>query len=257
MNRGESGRGDYRTILGINFFSGSAKAAVDRMEHGGLLVVPAAPALKDLACNPAYREALEQADLCIADSSFMVLLWNLLERDSIHKLSGLAYLRELLSRPGLREHPEQVLWVMANPRSAQRNLKWLRRQGIFVPEENVCIAPVYGKVIEDSALLKKIGRLQPRHIFLTIGGGTQERVGLYIKKNLNYAPSIHCIGAAIAFLSGDQVQIPVWADHAGLGWLYRCVSAPQRYVPRYWEARKLIPLMLRYRSRMPLLEARG
>jgi len=241
---------DFRRILGINFFAGSAKSAVDRMEQGGLLVVPAAPALKDLACNPGYREALEQADLCIADSSLMVLLWNLLERDHIRKLSGLAYLRELLARPGFRDHAEQSLWVMANPVSTQRNLRWLREQGIFLNNENIYVAPVFdkNKPIEDAALLAKASELRPRDIVLTVGGGTQERVGLYLKQNLNFNPAIHCIGAAIAFLSGDQVQIPVWADHAGLGWLYRCVSAPQRYVPRYWEARKLIPLMLRSRK---------
>jgi UDP-N-acetyl-D-mannosaminuronic acid transferase (WecB/TagA/CpsF family) len=253
-------RGDeFRRILGINFFAGSAKSAVDRMEHGGLLVVPAAPALKDLACNPSYREALEQADLCIADSSLMVLLWNLLERDHIHKLSGLAYLRELLARPEFRDHAQQSLWVMANSASAKRNLLWLREQGIILSHENVYIAPVYSKSqpIQDDALLAKANQLRARDIVLTVGGGTQERVGLYLKQNLKFKPAIHCIGAAIAFLSGDQVEIPEWADHAGLGWLLRCLSAPRRYVPRYWQARKLVPLMLRYRSRMPLLEARG
>jgi len=252
-------RDDFRQILGINFFAGSAKFAVDRMEHGGLLVVPAAPALTDLTSNSSYREALVQADLCIADSSLMVLLWNLIERDHIHKLSGLAYLRELLARPGFRDHAQQSLWVMANPASAKRNLLWLREQGIFLSHENVYVAPVYPKShpIDDAALLAKAIQLQARDIVLTVGGGTQERVGLYLKQNLNFKPSIHCIGAAIAFLSGDQVEIPEWADHAGFGWLLRCLSAPRRYVPRYWQARKLIPLMLRYRSRMPLLEARG
>ena len=64
-------------------------------------------------------------------------------------------------------------------------------------------------------------------------------------------PTIHCIGAAIAFLSGDQVNIPVWGDRFYLGWLLRCLSDPKRYIPRYWDARKLIALMVRYRDRLP------
>jgi UDP-N-acetyl-D-mannosaminuronic acid transferase (WecB/TagA/CpsF family) len=111
--------------------------------------------------------------------------------------------------------------------------------------------------VEDPKLLERIQELKPRHVVMTIGGGTQERVGLYLKQNLNYLPAIHCIGAAIAFLSGDQVLIPEWADKAGIGWLFRCVAAPRRYVPRYWEARKLVGLMRRFRSRMPILDARG
>jgi UDP-N-acetyl-D-mannosaminuronic acid transferase (WecB/TagA/CpsF family) len=86
---------------------------------------------------------------------------------------------------------------------------------------------------------------------LTLGGGTQERLGSYLKRNLSYKPSIHCIGAAIAFLSGDQVHIPVWADRYYLGWLFRSLSEPKRYVPRYWEARRLFWMLRRYRDQMP------
>jgi hypothetical protein len=108
--------------------------------------------------------------------------------------------------------------------------------------------------LSDPALLDLIDRLRPRHIVVTIGGGTQERLGLFLKRNLPYRPAIHCIGAAIAFLSGDQVRIPVWADKYYLGWLLRSISEPKRYIPRYWNARKLLPLMLRHRSQLPTLK---
>jgi UDP-N-acetyl-D-mannosaminuronic acid transferase (WecB/TagA/CpsF family) len=70
---------------------------------------------------------------------------------------------------------------------------------------------------------------------------------------MSYRASIHCIGAAIAFLSGDQVGIPVWADRFYLGWLFRSAADPKRFVPRYWEARKLLSLMLRNRGQLPKL----
>ena len=60
--------------------------------------------------------------------------------------------------------------------------------------------------------------------------------------------------AAIAFLSGDQVRIPVWADKFYLGWLFRSFSEPKRFVPRYLDAFKLYPLMRRYRDRLPDLK---
>jgi UDP-N-acetyl-D-mannosaminuronic acid transferase (WecB/TagA/CpsF family) len=72
-----------------------------------------------------------------------------------------------------------------------------------------------------------------------------------LKQNLQPLPAIHCIGAAIAFLSGDQVRIPLWVDRLYLGWLLRCLSQPRRYVPRYWSARKLVKLMLRYGETLP------
>lgn len=242
--------GVYRQILGIRFYSGDARGALDRMRNGGLLVVPGAPALKDLAVNASYREALINADVAITDSAFMVMIWNLLEHDSIRRLSGLKYLRALLQLQEVRE-PGSTFWIMSGPASAQRNMSWLAGKGIAVPEEYVYRAPMYGAQIRDDELLERLARLGPKHIVITLGGGTQERLGLYLKQNLDYFPAIHCIGAAIGFLSGDQVRIPDWADRLYLGWLFRCFSSPVRNVPRYWEARKLLPLMVRHRGNCP------
>ncbi len=240
----------HTTILGIDFFHGSVREAVERMRRGGLLVVPAAPALKDMETNAGYREALLGADMALPDSAFMVLLWNRLQRDHIARVSGLAYLRELLLHPEVRQ-PGNTLWIMAGSGSAARNLQWLDGEGIGVPDECTYLAPMYGSEIEDALLLNRIERLRPKHVIVTLGGGTQERLGLHLKRNLSYLPSIHCVGAAIAFLSGDQVHIPVWADHFYLGWFFRSASEPKRYIPRYWDARKLLRLMVRYRDRLP------
>ncbi|HTC74671.1 MAG TPA: WecB/TagA/CpsF family glycosyltransferase [Edaphobacter sp.] len=242
-------------ILGIDFFDGSAQAAIAIMRNGGLLVIPAAPALKDLDHNLDYRESLLNADLAITDSAYMVLIWNRLQSKPIKRLSGLEYLRELLLEPDVRQ-PGNTLWIMASPISAKRNLAWLEGQGITIPEDNIYMAPIYGRgSISDPALLERLNRLRPQHVIMTIGGGTQERLGLYLKRNLSYRPAIHCIGAAIAFLSGDQVHIPVWADKFYLGWLFRSLAEPKRYVPRYWGAFKLLPLMLRHRDRLPNLKS--
>jgi UDP-N-acetyl-D-mannosaminuronic acid transferase (WecB/TagA/CpsF family) len=223
------------------------------MSRGGLLVVPAAPALKEIASSETYREALINADMAITDSAFMVLLWNFLQRDSIKRLSGLKYLRELLLMPEFRT-PGNTMWIMAGEASARRNTGWLASQGILVPQNCVYEAPMYGNDIEDPELIDRLRNHRVRHIIVTLGGGTQERLGLYLKRNLGYSPAIHCIGAAIAFLSGDQVKIPDWADRLYLGWLFRCVSAPGRYIPRYWSAFMLLPLLWHHRDRLPPMQ---
>lgn len=120
---------DVRTILGVRFYVGDADDAVDRIMPGGLLVAPAAPGLKDIPHKPAYRNALLESDVVITDSAFLVLVWNLLEKDSIRRVSGLAYLRALLKREEIRK-PGSTLWVMASPASARRNLDWLSSQGM-------------------------------------------------------------------------------------------------------------------------------
>lgn len=246
-----SSDGNERRILGVKFYTGDARGAIERISGGGLLVVPAAPALKDISLNAAYREALVNADVAITDSGFMVLAWNFIERDSIRRLSGLEYLGELLKQPDVHE-PGNTLWIMAGSASAKKNLDWLMRQGIEVPVDCVYNAPMYGAKIEDPELIARLEQKRVKHVIVTVGGGTQERLGLYLKRQLSYLPAIHCIGAAIAFLSGDQVRIPVWADKLYLGWFFRCISSPQRYVPRYWSAQQLLPLLWRYRSELPV-----
>lgn len=240
----------YTTILGVDFFSGTVEQAVMSMERGGLLVVPAAPALKNMAHDRGYREALLGADLAITDSAFMVLVWNFLQGDDLERLSGLKYQRYLLQQESFRA-PGNTIWVMAGEHSAARNLSYLESLGITVPEDCLYMAPMYGEQIEDEALLEKIEGLRPQHVLITIGGGSQEKLGHYLKQNLSYLPAIHCTGAAIAFLSGDQVHIPGWADNMYMGWLVRSLSDPLRFIPRYWDARKLFQLILRYRDRLP------
>lgn len=215
------------------------------------MVVPAAPALKNLAHDQRYRDALLGADFAIADSALMVLLWNMMQRARISKLSGLKYLRALIEQADFRQS-EYNFWVMPSPVAAERNVAWLRRNGVSVADENVYLAPTYSAEIRDPELIELLEKRRPRHVVIGIGGGTQEQLGIYLKQNLSYRPAIHCVGAAIAFLSGDQVRIPVWVDGMGLGWLWRSASNPRRFIPRYWDARHLVPLMLRYRDRLPV-----
>jgi lipopolysaccharide/colanic/teichoic acid biosynthesis glycosyltransferase len=84
-----------------------------------------------------------------------------------------------------------------------------------------------------------------------LGGGVQERLGLFLKQHLSYRPAIFCTGAAIAFLTGGQARIPVWADRLYLGWLLRIIDAPTKFHRRYWEAFRLAPVIWRYRDKLP------
>jgi len=244
----------YRRILGVRFFVGRAPHAVKAGVRGGLVVAPAAPALLDLATDPEYRKALLECDLAITDSGFLVLLWNMLTWDRIHRVSGLEYLKMLLRRPEFRQRGS-VVWVMPTAASRERTLAWLRTQGYPVELDDFYLAPMYPEgTIEDQALADMVNRRQPDHVIVGIGGGAQERLGLCLKQRCAYRPAIHCIGAAIGFLTGDQVSIPDWADRWVLGWLFRCVSNPRRFVPRYVKAFKLALVLWRHGSRMPELQ---
>ena len=241
----------YRQILGIRFFTGTAEEAVAIGMRGGLVVVPSAPVLEGMLKDPFNREAVLNADFAITDSGLMVLLWNFLQRDHIPRVSGLKYLKLLLEASALRV-PGSTFWVMPTADAMERNLRWLQSQGLPVTEEHCYLAPNYPPgAIADEALLRLVREKKPAHIVISIGGGVQEKLGFYLKQNAGYCPAIHCTGAAIGFLSGDQVNIPPWADRLYLGWLFRCFYSPTKFIPRYWKARVLIPMVFKYRERCP------
>jgi len=244
---------NFRTILGIRFFTGNAQETVQMGMRGGLVVVPAAPLLIMMREDVSTREALLHSSLAITDSGLMVLLWNLLKWDHIRRVSGLEYMKLLLEKPELRE-PGTVFWIMPGEEALNRNLRWLQEQGHPFTREDCYVAPLYGPGnIVDSALIEIISKRKPKHIIVAIGGGVQERLGYYLQENTSHRPAIHCTGAAIGFLSGDQVNIPTWADRWMLGWFLRCLSAPGKYVPRYGKALRLIPLLWKYRDSAPPL----
>ena len=138
----------FEQILGIRFFIGSAEQAVERTKSsGGLMVAPSGPGLRKLAINQIYRQALLNADLVIADSAYMVLLWNLTQFRWIQKLSGLKYLRALLRTDEFRAR-NAVLWVMPRTDSAEKNRIWLRSIGIEVEDILIYIAPSMRKILK-------------------------------------------------------------------------------------------------------------
>ena len=242
---------NYHQILGVRFFNGPGRIAVQIAMCGGLVVVPSAPVLLAMAEDPATCEALLQSDLAITDSGLMVLLWRLIKGVRLERVSGLEYLKLLLEERSLRE-PGALFWVMPSQETMEKTLAWLKKEGYPTTREDCYLAPRYGAgKIADPALLEIVNARKPAHIIMAIGGGVQEKLAYYLKTGAKYHPGLHCTGAAIGFLSGDQVRIPEWADHFYLGWLFRCLHTPGQFVPRYWRARKLIPLLLKFRERCP------
>jgi N-acetylglucosaminyldiphosphoundecaprenol N-acetyl-beta-D-mannosaminyltransferase len=240
------------TILGVNFFNGTVDEAVDAMcANSGLLVVPAAPALVKLSEDEDYRRALTSADMVIADSGAMVLLWRIFTGRRVERISGLKFLKRVVAR--LASHPdERVLWIVPSERAHEKTIAWLRSANLTASAD-FYIAPRYAVQVRDDALVAKIDNHPPTHVVVGIGGGVQEKLGLFLKENLHARPAIHCIGAALAFLTGDQPPIPMWADRFYLGWLLRLLRQPRIFGPRYISALKLPLLIFRYKGALPPL----
>ena len=110
-------------ILGIRFFNRDVDEAVASMFRcGGFLIAPSGTCFARLREDHSYRRAVVAADLAIADSGLMVVLWRLLQRQKVHRISGLKYLRHLLGTLKGEENTE-VFWVLPSESARQKLLE--------------------------------------------------------------------------------------------------------------------------------------
>lgn len=232
-------------IFGINFIYGEYEDAIYRLNQGALMVVPAAPALAMINSDAKYYKALQKSDFAIPDSGFMILVLRLFKGIKIKKLSGLEFLKKFLNEEKLKQS-NGIFFIDPTLEDSLINNEFLRKNGVIIGKSNHYIAPIYNNDnIIDTKLLDIIEKKKPKYIIINLGGGVQERLGLYLKNHLSYYPGIICTGAAIAFLTGRQANIPNFAEKFHLGWLYRCFENPKKFIPRYLKGFLLLPLLIK------------
>src|SRR6184192_2780118 len=189
------------------------------------------------------------------DNGLMVLMWRLLRGKKILRLSGLKYLKRLLAK--LKgEGTAEIFWVLPTERAQEKLVDWSHREAFTVKIDNCYVAPHYGFEIEDRHLLALIEGRRPAHVVIAVGSGPQEKLGFYLRENLSYRPAIHCTGAALGFITGDQRRIPDWADRFFLGWLWRLVAQPSIFIPRLSRALELPWLIWKYGEKLPPMRGR-
>lgn len=231
-------------IFNVNFFDGSPIEIMDCIKQGGLVVAPAGPALASLETDYQYAKALEASRVAVFDSGFFCLALLVFKGIRVKKFSGLALLRCFLEQSDLKN--DSIFLIDPSHRDSVLNKRLLCEAGFKLGEKHQYIAPIYQKsTVTDPILLEQLQTLRPKFILINLGGGIQECLGAYLQEHLDYHPTILCTGAAIAFLTGQQASIPVWADRFYLGWLARCLAHPKRFIPRYLSSFRLLLLLFK------------
>ena len=233
-------------LFNIRFIDAKFSELFDELNKGGSMVVPAAPALANINVDKRYHQSLISSNFAIFDSGFLCLALLVMKGVKVQRISGLEFIREFLKE--IKNFPQNSIFLV-DPSSSdsEANRSLLENYKYTLSNSYQYIAPNYGTdEIEDDFLLNLLSNLKPKYIMINIGGGVQEKLGAYLQKNLfDFNPSIICTGAAIAFLTGKQTKIPVIVDKLYLGWLARCLSNHKRFVPRYIQGFKILPLLLK------------
>ncbi len=227
-------------LFGVNFVDENFEIIKKLLKKGGLLVLPSGPGLSDIKKNINYHKALKNADIALFDSGYLCLLLKL-KNIHVKKFSGYLFFKKLINSL-VNEPSKKILLINPNKRESRINYDYLKSKKIT--KIYSYISPWYNeKNIRDLNLLNKIKKIKPNYIIINLGGGTQEVLGSYLKKNLNFKPIIICSGAAISFFTKQQAPISIFFDKIYLGWLIRIIFKPLVFLPRYLSAFKLIFLI--------------
>ena len=208
---------------------------------GGLYTFPSAPALSEIFNNNLYYKALKCSNYVFLDSSFFCYLIFIKTFKYFRKMSGLQFIIFLINY-FVKNNTENIIFIEPSLNQAKKNLFYLEKCGLNKNNFTQYIAPIYKKDnIKDLQLIRLIKKVNPNFIIINLGGGVQEILGSYIKNSLasSSKANILCLGAAIAFRSGNQAPAPIMLDKLNITWFIRCLYNPVIFIPRYLKGLKL------------------
>ncbi len=229
---------------GITFSNFKNTKFVDIFKPKGLYLFPSAPGISSIDSAKKYYNSLKKADLVFFDSSFFVILLKIFKNINVERFSGYKFLKYFFIY--LKKNNNSSIFLIEPSKNISvSNKKYILNLGIKKKNFNNYIAPIYNSSeINDQILIKNLKKKKPNIILINIGGGVQEVLGLYLKKNLHHNCKILCTGAAISFFTGQQAPINDFIDKFYLGWLIRIIYNPKMFYKRYFYSLKLVKIVM-------------
>ena len=229
-------------IFNITFYDAKYKKLKNLLDKkGGLLVLPSGPGLSSIDKDKKYHTALINSDIALFDSGYLCLLLRIIKGLKVNKYSGYKFFNDLIINLKKEKSKKRIFIVDPSQKESLINKNFFISKNI----KNTFhyIAPIYKKKIIDKRLLKEVKKVKPKYIIINLGGGTQEILGYYIKKNIKKKITIFCTGAAISFYTKQQAPMNNIIDIMYLGWLIRIIYNPFIFLPRYFSAIRLFFLI--------------
>ncbi|MEM9567946.1 MAG: WecB/TagA/CpsF family glycosyltransferase, partial [Cyanobacteria bacterium P01_E01_bin.34] len=168
------------------------------------------------------------------DSQILKFTSQLLGRPIREKISGSDLLPAYIHH--YRNDPEVKLFLLGAAEGVADAVRHHINQ-LYGREMVVDVySPSYGFEADDiecQQIINRINRSQATTLVVGLGAPKQE---IWIHKNrrkLKTVSTFLAIGAGLDFLAGNQQRSPKWMSNAGLEWLYRLLSEPQRLWKRY------------------------
>jgi N-acetylglucosaminyldiphosphoundecaprenol N-acetyl-beta-D-mannosaminyltransferase len=189
--------------------------------------------------EPAFRQALVEADLALADGQPLVWLSHRTTSPLPERVAGVDLVDaacRLAAERGYRPFMLGAAPGVARAAAAEleRRYPGLEIAGVHCPE--------FGPPTPagDAAMVAAVRRARPDLLFVALGAPRQD---LWIRQHLHELDVPVCMGVGGAFdlIAGELTRAPRWMRRAGLEWGFRLLQEPGRLWRRY--LLRDIPLM--------------
>lgn len=182
--------------------------------------------------DPAFREVLERADLCLPDGVGITLAARYLGRPLRERVAGVDLVEALAARAA--QDGWRVFFLGAAPGVADRAASVLAAR-----HPGLTIAGTYAgspRQEEEAEITRRVREAGADVLLVAYGAPAQD---LWLAHNLarTGAKVGVGVGGAFDYIAGVVPRAPRWMRRVGLEWLYRLVRQPWR-----WRRQRVLPL---------------
>lgn len=174
--------------------------------------------------NAAFRQTLQQADLCVADGIGLLWAARRLGQRLPERVTGSDLVPLVASQAAQRGW--RLFLLGAAPGVAEQTARQLEQQnpglriaGVYAGSPDAADAP---------AIVARVQAAQPDVLFVAYGAPAQDLWIARHKAELG-VPVLMGVGGAFDHLVGVQRRAPVWLQRIHLEWLFRLVTQPWRW----------------------------
>lgn len=222
-------------ILNVAIDNLSINELLKSLNHkGGVVVTPNVDHLMKLRKDAELRDVYQQSDYRVCDSKIVQFASYFLGTPIQEKISGSDFF------PAFYEYNKKDENIKIFLLGAQEGVAKIAQEKINQKVgRNIivdCYSPAYGFEKDEEEcqkILEKIKASGATVLAVGLGAPKQEK---WINRYRHELPGVKiflAIGATIDFEAGFKSRSPKWMSEAGLEWLYRLLSEPQRLWKRY------------------------
>lgn len=180
----------------------------------------------EASSNTRLTSIIRSCDLVSADGMSVVWAARYLGVPIPERVTGIDLMHRLIELAAT--HDSSIFLLGARENAVQATASLLRTQH---PRLRI-VGVRDGYWADDAELVEMVRRAQPNYLFLAIPSPRKEYwLSRWLPElGVGFAMGV---GGTFDILAGDRRRAPVWAQDAGIEWLFRFVQEPRRMWRRY------------------------